>query len=149
MAISRWEPFHAMERIHEEIDRLMEEFFERPWLPRVAERVRLLPIDMYETPDAIIVKATVAGVRPEDIEINVTGNTLTIRGERKEEAELREGQAIRRERWYGTFRRDITLPAPVQADRAEATFEHGELTLRLPKAVEARPKRIEVKTTRA
>ncbi len=149
MAITPWEPFTSeLQHLRETIDRMFGEPLYRPRLPRIAEGVRILPIDMYETPDQLVVKATVAGVRPEDVVISISGNILTIRAERKAETEAKGAEFVRRERFYGRFERSITLPVPVQADKAQATFENGELTLRLPKAEEAKAKQIKVQTTR-
>ena len=81
---------------------------------------------------------------PDDVQIQVTGNTLTIRGEVKAEMEYQEGQWLRREHQATSYYRSITLPGPVDADTAQATYEHGMLTLTLPKAEEAKPKQIKV-----
>ena len=94
----------------------------------------------------MVVKTTVPGVRPEDIEIDVTGNILSIRGERKAEKEVKEENYIRRERSYGRFSREVSLPGGVLADKAEADFEDGVLTITIPKAEEAKPKVIKVKS---
>jgi len=145
--MTRWEPFSEIARMREEMDRVLDDLWPRTYSSRRAETVRLLPVDMYETQDAVIVKASVAGIRPDDISITVTGNNVTIQGQRNEERETREGQVIHRERWFGSFRRDITLPTTAQADQAEATFENGVLTLKLPKSPEAKARRIQVKGT--
>jgi HSP20 family protein len=100
---------------------------------------------MYETDDAVVVKAAIPGVDPKDVEINVTGDTLTIRGEIRKEEEVKEENYLRRERYYGSFCRSFLLPTRVVADDAEAVFENGVLTLTLPKAEEVKPKSIKVK----
>jgi HSP20 family protein len=91
------------------------------------------------------VKATLPGVKADDIKISVTGDVLTIRGEVKHEEEVKNAAYHLRERSYGSFSRSIPLPTSVVADRAHAEFEDGVLTLRLPKAEEVRPKTIAVK----
>jgi HSP20 family protein len=141
--IIRWEPFRELVSLREAMDRLFEESFVRPTRWLVPERE--LAIDMYETDENIIVKTAVPGVRPEDIDITITGDTLTIRGETKEEEELRRASYIRRERRYGAFSRSVTLPSGIEPDKAEATFEHGVLTLTIPKSEEVKPKIIKVK----
>lgn len=142
----RWDPFREMVSLREAMDRLFEESFVRPFGPLFrAEGVGTLAIDMYETDNDVVVKASVPGVKAKDLDITVTGNTLTIKGEVKEEAEEKKGGYHYRERRYGAFQRSVTLPVDVEADKAEATFEDGVLTLRLPKVEEAKPKQITIK----
>lgn len=145
MSLIRWDPFREMISLREAIDRLFEESFVRPrgWLE--AERVMSVPLDIYEEGDDLIVKATVPGVKPEDLNVQIQNNILTISGEAKEERERKEASYHLREHRYGRFERSVTLPYSVQVDKAEATFEHGVLRLRLPKAEEVRGRRIEVK----
>ncbi len=146
MSITRWEPFRDLISLREAMDRLFEESWVRPrrgWLLPTEET---LALDMYETADSVVVKSAVPGVKPEDIDITITGNTLTIAGETKAEEKVEEGNYIRRERRYGRFSRSISLPSDAQGEKAEATFEHGLLTLTIPKAEEARPKVIKVKS---
>lgn len=145
MSLIRWDPFREMISLREAIDRLFEESFVRPrgWLE--AERVMSVPLDIYEEGDDLIVKATVPGVKPEDLNVQIQNNVLTISGETKEERERKEASYHLREHRYGRFERSVTLPYSVQVDKAEATFEHGVLRLRLPKAEEVRGRRIEVK----
>lgn len=147
-ALVRWDPFREMRMMREMMDRLFEETF-APLAERrgVAESWALLPrVDMYETDSEVVVKATVPGVKPEDLEITVTGNVLTIKGEVKEEEKDEGVNYIRQERVFGTFRRDLTLPVDVNVEKAEATFKDGILTLRLPKAEEAKPKRLTIRS---
>jgi HSP20 family protein len=103
-------------------------------------------IDMYQTDNDVVVKATLPGVKPEDINISITGDVLNISGETKKEEEHKDARYHMRERRYGSFSRSIPLPTPVQSDKANADFENGVLTLTLPKAEEVRPKTINVKT---
>jgi HSP20 family protein len=129
------------------MDRLFEESVVRQpraaWLaPAGAEA---LAVDMYETDDAIVVKSTIPGIGPEDLDIRITGDTLTIKGETRAEEEVEQESYICRERRYGAFSRSLTVPAPVVAEEAEAEFENGVLTLTLPKAEEVKPKAIKVK----
>ncbi len=143
MAISRWEPFRELTTLREAMDRLMEEAFYRPgFLIAEAETARI-PIDMFETPSEVIVRAPVPGVRPEDIDVSITANTLTIRGERKP-PEVKEENFFVHEIRPRRFHRELMLPVPIQADKAEATFENGVLSLRLPKAEEVKAKKIKV-----
>ncbi|MCL4458862.1 MAG: Hsp20/alpha crystallin family protein [Chloroflexi bacterium] len=147
MSITRWEPFRELVSLREAMDRLFEESFIRPpFWPREFAGEQLLTVDMYETPNEIILEAPVPGVKPEDIDISITGNTVCIKGERKAEQEIKREDYIRREQRYGRFYRELTIPTSIQSDKAEATFEHGVLRLHLPKAEEAKPKTIKIKT---
>ncbi len=143
--LMRWEPLRDVLTLQRTMDRFLDEFLGRPLAQVEASWVLTPHIDLYETDDAIVLKATVPGVKPDDLQISITGDVLTLRGEVREDAEEEGATYYLRERRYGSFSRSIRLPAPVVADEAEATFEHGVLTLVLPKAEEARPKIIEVK----
>jgi len=128
------------------MDRLFEDSFVRPsrfWPDRLGRGE--LPIDMYQTANEVIVKASLPGVKPEEVDISITGDTLTIKGEHKEEQEVKQEDYFRKERYYGAFSRSLVLPVQVQSDKAEATFENGILTLTLPKAEEVKPKQIKIK----
>ncbi len=107
------------------------------------ERVYRLPVDAYETDDSIVLTASVPGLRPEDMDITLDGDTLIIRGEVNGVQE--DVKYLLRERFHGKFERRLAINLPVDIQGAEATFDHGVLTLVLPKAEEARPRRIEVK----
>ncbi len=145
MGIVRWEPFRDFMTLREAMDRLFEESFVRPRREWPAAAEGTLALDMYETEDTVVVKSTVPGVKPDDIDISISGNTLSISGETKVEQEVKEENYIRRERRYGSFSRSVTLPEGVNPDEAEASFEDGVLTLSIPKAPEAKPKVIKVK----
>ena len=142
----RWEPFREMMTLREAMDRLFEDSFVRPsrllW-PELARGD--LPVDMYQTANDVVVKASIPGLKPDEVDISITGDTLTIKGEHKEEKETKEQDYFYKERRYGAFSRSLTIPVPVKAEKAEATFENGVLTLTLPKAEEAKPKQIKVK----
>ena len=144
--IVRWEPFRELVSLREAMDRLFEESFVRPGGGRLAPAGMEIPaVDMYQTDDAVVVKSAIPGIKPEDIDISITGDTLTIRGETRVEEEVNEENYIRRERRYGSFCRSLALPLPVVTDKAEAEFENGVLTLTLPKAEEVKPKAIKIK----
>ncbi len=142
----RWDPFREVVSLREAMDRLLDEAFTRPLALGLGENLAWMPqIDMYQTDDEVVVKATVPGVKPDDLHITITGDVLTIRGEVKQEEEIKDAAYHIRERRYGTFSRSLPLPVPVLTDKAKAEFENGILTLTLPKAEEVRPKTIEVK----
>ncbi len=138
----RWEPFREMLSLRDAVDRLLADSFVRTsdWFGE-----GMPAIDMYETKDAVVVKATLPGVKPEDVEIKLTGDVLSIRGEMKEEVETNDRNYHCRERRYSSFNRSIGLPVSVVADKASAEFENGILTLTLPKSEESKPKVITVK----
>ena len=147
--ITRWEPFNDFVGLRDAMDRLMNDAFVRP-ARFITDRADAqaqelgMPVDVTETPDAITVKAALPGVKADDVDINITGDVLTIRGEMKSETEKDEGNVHRKEIRYGNYSRSFTLPTAVQSDGADATFENGVLTLRLPKMEEVKPKQIKV-----
>jgi len=104
------------------------------------------PIDMYHTANDVVVKAALPGVKPDDVEITIVGDTLTIKGEAKAEEEVKREDYLYQERRYGAFSRSVTLPSGLDTDKAEATFENGVLTLTIPKVEKVKPKQVKVKT---
>jgi HSP20 family protein len=105
-----------------------------------------LAVDMYETDDSVVVKTAIPGVKAEDISVSVTGDTLTIKAESNEEEEVKRENYLRRERRFGSYCRSVTLPGGLEADKADADYNDGILTLTLPKAEEVKPKSITVKS---
>jgi len=144
MSISRWEPFKEMLTLRQAMDRLFEDSFVRPTRFWGEPAGAYLPLDIYTTKDAVVIRASVPGVKPEDVEITVEGSTVNIRGETK--APQEEGTFLLQEQRYGPFSRSIDLALPVQPDKAEARFENGVLTLTIPKAEEIKPRVIKVKS---
>lgn len=146
-ALTRWEPFSELVSLRQAIEGLFEDSFVRPsHLWSIFSDGEYLPLDMYQTPDDVVLKASLPGIRPEEVEITIQERLLTIKGERREEREAKEEDYIRRERRYGSFHRVIALPSSLKADKAEALFEDGVLTVTIPKVEEAKPKVIKVKT---
>jgi HSP20 family protein len=144
-ALTRWDPYRELATMRSMMDRLMDEDVFR--LPRQWERSNEfgLALDVAEKNDAYIVKASVPGVAPEEVEVTLSDNVLTIKGEMKEDKEIKEETYHVRERRFGQFVRSVTLPMPVNADKIEAINENGVLTLTLPKAESTKPKKIEVR----
>jgi HSP20 family protein len=142
MSIRRWEPFNDLMSMRDALDRLFEERFRAPaeWGTMTSPA-----IDMYQTDKDVVVRASLPGVKPEDIDISVLGDMLTIKGELKSEETVNREDYYYQERRHGAFSRALSLPVPVQPDQAEAKFEHGVLTLTLPKAEQAMAKKIEIK----
>lgn len=146
MSIVHWEPFSEMVSLREAMDRLVEESVIRPRAGISNGEVLALPLDIYQTANDIVIRAAVPGVRPEDIDINVLGDTLTIKGEYAEQRPEQAGYYLRELR-RGHFARSVTLPMSVNADGAQASFENGMLNLRLPKAESARPRQIKISSS--
>jgi len=149
MTLIRWEPFNELKRMENALDRMWGNFFRparylRPWGEEWA-----LPLDIYQTGDSVVVKTPLQGIKPEDVEVTIEGNTLTMRGESRADEEAKEEDYILRERRHGTFCRSVTLPAGLDTDKAEASYENGVLTLSIPRREEARPKSIKVKVAKA
>ena len=145
----RWDPFGEMWSLRQAMDRLFEDAFVRPngflGTTRGEDGTNGLAVDMYETGDDLIVTAAVPGVRPEDIDITVQGEVLTIKGETQTEHTDDDQTSYHvHERRYGRFYRQVALPSTVKSDAAEAHFENGILKLRLPKAEEAKERKIQV-----
>jgi HSP20 family protein len=143
MAIQHWEPLREMVSLRDAMNSLLQESFVRP-VGLMGNGAALLPLDIAETEDEFIVKASLPGVRPEDVHITARGDTLTIRGEMKAEEEKKGEHYHLRELRQGHFERTVTLSTPISADKAQAQFENGVLTLKLPKAEEAKPKEIKI-----
>ncbi len=118
---------------------------ELPRTPYREDRPWVLPLDVIETEDRFIVKASIPGVDPDDLDITFSDNILTIQGEIKAESEETEGRYLLRERRFGLFQRSIALPERVEADKIEATYKDGVLILSIPKVEEIKPRRISVK----
>jgi HSP20 family protein len=145
MSISRWDPWGDIVSLREAMNNLLEESFVRP--RGGAGGAAGLAVDVRETPEAFVVTASVPGVSPDEVDITVLGDTLHIRGERREERseEGEQGRWLIRERRVGSFERSIALPTTVKADAADADFKDGVLTITLPKAEEAKPRSIPVR----
>ena len=143
--MTRWDPFQEMMSLRHAMDTLFENAMIGPFSLSGEATGWGLPVDLSETEDGFVVKASVPGVNPEDMEVTVNGDVLTIKGQLKGEEE-REGQRYHlRERRFGSFTRSITLPAPVRADAVEAEYHNGVLMLTLPKTEDVKPKRISVR----
>ena len=143
MAIQRWEPLREAVSLRDAMNSLLQESFVRP-IGLLADGASTIPLDISENENEFIVKASLPGVRPEDVQITAHGDTLAIRGEIKAEEEKKDEHYHLRERRYGQFLRTLSLSTPISADKAQAQIDKGVLILRLPKAEEAKPKQIKV-----
>jgi HSP20 family protein len=135
-----------MVTLRDAMDRLFDEAFTRPWGLTDGGRYGVAPsVDMFETENDVVIKAALPGMKAEEVEINVTGEMLTLKGETQETSEAKDqAYHIREQRW-GSFERSVALPTTVVSDKAKADFEDGILTITLPKAEEVKPKTIVVK----
>jgi HSP20 family protein len=143
MAVSRWDPFRDLLNLQNDMTRLFGRAYgeeaegtRTSWAP---------PIDIYETGEAYKVVAELPGFSPDEVDVTVNEGTLTIRGERKFYSEVNEESFHRVERRFGAFQRIVSLPQQVQADNVEAGYDKGVLTVSIPKAEQAKPRRIEIK----
>lgn len=139
----RWDPMREMSEMRSLMDRAFDEFFSRS--PISYEGLGSIDVNMLQTENEIVIKASIPGVKPEDINISVTGDTLNLRGEIKEDEEFKDANYHIKEMRYGSFSRSLPLPCKVDSEQAKADFENGVLKLTLPKAEEVKPKAITVK----
>ncbi|HEX5503252.1 MAG TPA: Hsp20/alpha crystallin family protein [Thermomicrobiales bacterium] len=147
MSLSRWDPFREMLSLREAMNQLLESSFVRPGGgAQGASQAQGLPLDVHEQGDTYVVTAALPGVKPEDIHIDVLGDTLTIRAETSQDTERNQGGYLLRERRRGAIQRSITLPTALDADNVDADYEHGILTITLPKSPASTPRRIAVRS---
>jgi HSP20 family protein len=143
------DPFETLTPLRDAMSRLFEESFIGPRSELLTSQA--FPVDIYETDDqhAYVVEAPLPGTKPEHIQITAVDNTLTIRVAEKQEEKVKKGNYVRRERYEGEMQRAIVLPTTIEAQKVEATYEHGVLTLHIPKAEAAKPKQIRVQVRQA
>ncbi len=141
--LSRWDPFREMMTMRRAMDRLIDSSLtdETTSTPEWG-----LPLDVVENENGYVVKASLPGIKPEDLNITYDQGMLTISGEIKDESDKQQGQYHMRERRFGTFSRTISLPSTVKPEDIQANYQDGVLTLTLPKSEETKPKRIQVKS---
>ncbi|MDP6577136.1 MAG: Hsp20/alpha crystallin family protein [Dehalococcoidales bacterium] len=141
-----WRPFRELENIEQHF----EDVFDRSWLPAVWRRIPSLEmgwapaVEVFEKEGKFVVKAELPGIKEEDMDISVVDNTLTIKGEKKTESEVKEEDYYCCECSYGSFSRSIALPSNVDAKKIAASYEDGVLGISLPKASEVKPKKISI-----
>lgn len=150
MSIVRYDPFRDLDRLQSEMNRLFEGVLaptgERGATGQITQATRLWSpaVDVAETQNDIVLRAELPGLQPEDVDIELTGDTLTLRGERKFENEERKDNFVRVERSYGRFQRSFTLAVPVNADAVKASYKDGVLEIHLPKSEANKPRKVQV-----
>ena len=146
--LTRWEPNREMMTLREAMDRLFDDAFTRPFFSiRDGGSTGSAPaIDMYQTDNDVVVKAALPGIKADEVQINVTNDILTIKGEMKHEEERKDKSWHIHEHRWGAFERSVMLPTGVISDKAKADFDNGILTITLPKSEQVKPKTITVKT---
>ena len=141
--LTRWEPVREMMTLREAMDRLFDDAFTRPLSMSAGSVVPA--IDLFQTEEEVVVKASLPGLKAEDVHISITADVLTLSGEFKPANEKKGATYHIREHRYGSFERSVMLPTDVQTDQAKADFENGVLTITLPKAETVKPKTINIK----
>ena len=141
--LTRWEPVREMMTLREAMDRLFDDAFTRPL--GQSGFPAMPAIDLYQTTDEVVVKAALPGLKADDVQITITADVLTLRGEFKQDDERKDATYHIREHRSGAFERSLMLPTDVQTDKAKAEFVDGVLTITLPKAEAVKPKTITVK----
>ena len=143
--VDRWEPFRNLVDIQGEVNRLFDAFVGRPAAGQMTQGRPWMPaVDMHETKDDLVLRLELPGVREKDVTVSITGDLLSIKGERHWEDESKEQKFLHVERLYGQFERLIQLPMAVQADNVKAAYRDGVLEITLPKAEELKPREIKI-----
>jgi len=142
--ITRWDPVNTLAKFQDEVSRFFEEPMFRGLRTPTSLTVWTPAVDIFETEHDLVLKAELPDMDEKDIDVRVESNTLTLAGERKYEKEFKEENALRMERYYGTFSRTFTLPNTVKLEAIKAEYKNGVLTVRLPKREEAKPKQIKI-----
>jgi len=144
-SVDRWEPFRSLVDIQGDVNRLLDNFMGRPFNGEMAKGRTWAPaIDMHETKDSIVLKVELPGVREKDVAVSITGDLLSIKGERRWDDENKDQKFLHVERVYGQFERLVQLPMAVQSDKVKASFRDGVLEVMLPKAEELKPREIKI-----
>jgi HSP20 family protein len=148
MSLIRWDPFADMAQLREQVNRLFEQNLPRTGHEPMSARTWAPAVDIHETESAIVLEVEMPGIKPEEIDIQIVGDTLTIKGERKMAKEAKEKHYVRIERAYGAFQRSFTLGLPIEQNGVRAACKDGILEITLPKAETVKPKqvRVEVQT---
>ncbi len=146
--IIRWDPFNDLVSIQDELHRLFGRTFTEAWPTHRSARGSWMPaLDVFETEDRVVAKMDLPGIDPDDVEVSMEDSTLTVSGTRELSSEVEEDDYHRIERRFGSFTRSIVLPQTADAEKVEATFDKGVLTIEVGKTQKTKPTRIQVKTS--
>ncbi len=146
MELVPWRPFRELGTLRREMDNLWNRFFGETSMPSVFSQEWAPMVDVSETKDNVVVKAEIPGMEAKDMDVSVSGDVLTIKGQKKTEEEKKDEHYHYRERYSGSFQRSFRLPVAVKTEKADAAFKDGVLTITIPKAEEAKKKEIKIKT---
>ena len=143
MQLVRWDPFQQLVAMNNRLNRTLND----PYTPRTEDSFGAWapPVDIFERQDDIVIRAEIPGVQMEDMDVGIEKSVLTLHGERKQEIEVKEGNAYRMERVYGTFTRSFTLPTTVDGAKVTATYKDGVLEVTVPKVEAAKPTKVEIR----
>lgn len=145
-AITRWDPFHNLSTLQDQVNRLFEGS-----LPRRSDQSALTTwapaVDIYETENELVLKADLPDVNENDLDIRIESNILTIKGERKFEEKVKEDNYLRVERTYGSFSRSFSLPSTIDSSSVKAEYKNGVLAVGLPKRAESKPRQVKINVT--
>lgn len=144
MAMVRWNPWGELTSLNDQMDQLFQQVFGEPVGRQNGSELLTLPLDIRHTDEAYVLEASVPGFSPEEVEVTYDDGILTIRGKRRQQSEKTQGEYVRRERRTASVFRQVSLPSEVEPDRITAGFENGVLTVTVPRAAKAQPKRIPV-----
>src|SRR5580658_1639072 len=142
--ITRWEQPRGWTALQDQVNRLFEDNGLRDRSAHAELATWAPPVDIYETENELVVKADLPDLQEKDIDVRITNNTLTIRGERKFEKEVNEDNYLRVERSYGSFSRSFSLPNTINTEAIRAEYKNGVLTVQMPKRAESKPKQVKV-----
>ena len=145
MELMPWRPFGELGSVRSEMDKLWNKFLGETPFARSFTEEWSPSVDISETKDKLVIKAELPGLDAKDVNVSISGDLLTIKGEKKKEEEEKDEHHHYMERYYGSFQRSFQLPINVKTDKIEATFDKGILKVTLPKTEEAKKKEIEVK----
>jgi len=142
--VERWQPLRSVADLQSEMNRLFDGVFGHPATMVTGERLWAPRVDVYETKDDVVLSFELPGVSEKDVNVSITGDLLTVKGERRFEQDLKDESYHRLERIYGKFERTVQLPMPVQGDKVKAIYREGILKVQLPKADEVKPREIKI-----
>jgi HSP20 family protein len=146
VSVERWDPFRNMSDMQGEVNRLFDSFLGRPAASATGPALRTWApvLDIHETKDDLVLSFELPGVTDKDVSLSITGDLLTLKGERMANRDVKDESVYHVERVYGKFERSVQLPIPVQAEKVKATYRDGVLEVRLPKVEEVKPKAIKI-----